>query len=165
VRLDHLLSKEYMSLDRGLHDRIDVQLKSTTDEAIENAPFPSRNGAAKGPIAHLERMVGGRGRNGYRHHSSCAAPAMGVYLPSYTASSACHASDASSLTNAIGTALFSFEGTTLAASSTHRVDSLRSPLSRPRPFALVWRFQGEIVTERSGRRSASMRRRRRWRDP
>ena len=69
MRLDHLLSKEYMSLDRGLHDRSDVHSKSTTDEpTIEE------------PIAHLERMVGDRWQDGVSTPSFARLPQRGSFV-------------------------------------------------------------------------------------
>ena len=75
MRLDHLLSKEYMSLVCGLRKRNGVPTYSRpqTKQTIEE------------PIAQLERMVEDLCVDGYRPRlargdmlSSCAAPAMGV---------------------------------------------------------------------------------------
>jgi hypothetical protein len=71
-------------------------------------------------------------------------PQRGSIILRTSASSAHHASDAAGLANAIGTALFSFEGTTLAPSSTPKRSTRRRSQvpHKPPTFALAWRFQG-----------------------
>ena len=54
MRLDHLLSKEYMPLDCS-RDRNGVQTKSTTDILYESREVAR----AKESIDHLDRMAGG----------------------------------------------------------------------------------------------------------
>jgi hypothetical protein len=122
-------------LDRGFHDRIGVYTqvdhrRSHRKRSVSTSPKSTRGNSrvrwglivTRRPrdlslisSVRSEVMAG----NGYRHHSSCAAPSTGG-LSIFVRRQARHVTQVArrAWRNMIGTALFSFEGTTLAPSST-----------------------------------------------
>ena len=131
-----------MSLNRGFprsHRRIHTSRPQTKPSKTQRFDQPKvherqlsrtlgthRNAAAKGSIAHLERTVGGHGRE-WLSTPFFMRGSLNGGLSIFVRRQARHVTQVarSSLANTIGTALLSFEGTTLAPSSTPKRSTRR----------------------------------------